>query len=129
MISNLKVPHSNPMIQCNLQPKYLFFFSFNISPSLSFDSLILLTFYSPPSSFPLTLFTFHIDGWDNLCTYADTMSFISGKIDGVHCSVNDRDSYLQGCTTGFYQPMLDITQSPKACPDGFFCPENYACTL
>jgi hypothetical protein len=68
-------------------------------------------------------------GWDNLCPYSLTMQFIGGKYDEEHCSVNDRDSYLQGCAPGFYQPMLDIAKSPKACPDGFFCPENFACTL
>jgi len=69
------------------------------------------------------------EGWDNLCSYTSTLEFINGDYDIDHCSITDRDNYLQGCNPGFYQPFLSKANIPQVCPDGFFCPEDFACTM
>jgi len=65
-------------------------------------------------------------GWENLCSYSVMSQFITGApVDEDHCAITNRNGYLQGCAAGFYQPLYDATTTPRPCPDGFFCPQNY----
>jgi len=70
-----------------------------------------------------------VDGWANLCPNTEMGLFVQGGRDDLRCSYSNPAGYLQGCAEGFYQPEMDEYQTAQACPEGFFCPFNFACTV
>ena len=69
------------------------------------------------------------EGWENLCDTYYMEELALGNTDQEHCSTSDDDSALAGCTAGFFQPAYNEEVEPRTCPDGFFCPKNFACTI
>lgn len=70
-----------------------------------------------------------VDGWANLCRFPEMALFVAGSKDSARCSYSNPAGYLQGCAAGFYQPGMDAQHTARPCPDGFFCPANFACTV
>uniref|UniRef100_A0A7S2W930 ABC transporter domain-containing protein n=1 Tax=Rhizochromulina marina TaxID=1034831 RepID=A0A7S2W930_9STRA len=69
------------------------------------------------------------EGWENLCSYDTMEKFIKGHSDSEHCAYTADAQSLGGCPGGFYQPNLNPLRTARPCPNGFFCPENFACTV
>jgi len=75
------------------------------------------------------------EGWENLCGYTEMSKFVTGKgTDEDHCSYSHPQSFLPGCAVGFYQPyragmVYSNDDAPKPCPEGFFCPKDFKCTV
>ena len=75
------------------------------------------------------------EGWENLCSTREMDLFITssgGDVD--HCSYSKPGAFLSGCAAGFFQPrdddgFYDSRILPRACPEGFFCPLDFACTV
>ena len=77
-----------------------------------------------------------IDAADNtqalgaLCSVEDLELHYNEATDETHCGVNSLA--VQGCSSGFFQPDLpsfDPEGPALPCPDGYFCPANFICTI
>ena len=62
----------------------------------------------------------------DVCDWDALEDQYNGDTDEENCGVNSQNS--QGCEAGFYQPSDDLQGPAVACPDGYWCPDQFTCT-